>query len=407
MLYFSRWQIVAILAVILAGLLYAAPNLLSQDQRDALPDWGPKNAMTLGLDLQGGSHLLMKVDRENLQAEKLNTLEDDIRRILREEKIGYRFSRSGDTAINVTLRDAGEIATAKSKLEPLTRPVAAGLFGQGSVSEVAISEPSDGVLRLSLTPQGIDNAVSHAVTQSIEVITKRINGLGTAEPIVQRQGSDRVLIQYPGLEDPKQLKIIVGEVAKLTFHLVSSEMSAQDALAGRPPAGTEIKYEVDGERQTPYLIESRAMVDGENLTDAQAGFDQRTNEPIITFRFDTKGATRFCQVSSANVGRPFAIVLDNEIISAPVIRDAICGGSGQISGNFTVESANNLAVQLRAGALPAKLDFIEERTVGAGLGADAIAAGQLASMVGALLVVGFMFVAYGFLGLIANIALIA
>ncbi|MCB1427820.1 MAG: protein translocase subunit SecDF, partial [Nitratireductor sp.] len=290
MLYFSRWQIVAILAVVLAGLLYSAPNLLSQSQRDALPDWGPKNAMTLGLDLQGGSHLLMKVDRENLQAEKLNTLEDDIRRILREEKIGYRFSKSGDDGINVTLRDAADLATAKSKLEPLTRPVAAGLFGQGNVSEVAISEPSDGVLRLTLTPQGIDNAVSHAVTQSIEVITKRINGLGTSEPIVQRQGADRVLVQYPGLQDPQKLKDIIGTVAKLTFHLVSSEMSAQDAIAGRPPAGTEIKYEIDGERQVPYLIESRAMVDGENLTDAQPGFDQRTNEPIITFRFDTKGA---------------------------------------------------------------------------------------------------------------------
>ncbi|MEZ5872123.1 MAG: protein translocase subunit SecD [Nitratireductor sp.] len=407
MLYFSRWQIVAILGVILAGFLYAAPNLLGESQRAALPSWGPKNAMTLGLDLQGGSHLLMKVDRENLQAEKLNTLEDDIRRILREEKIGYRFSKSGDDGINVTLRDAGDLPNAKTKLEPLTRPVTAGLFGQANVSEVEISEPSDGVLRLTLTPQGIDNAVSHAVTQSIEVITKRINGLGTSEPIVQRQGSDRVLVQYPGLQDPQKLKDIIGTVAKLTFHLVSSEMSAQDALAGRPPAGTEIKYEVDGERQTPYLIESRAMVDGENLTDAQAGFDQRTNEPIITFRFDTKGATRFCQVSSANVGRPFAIVLDKNVISAPVIRDAICGGSGQISGNFTVESANQLAVQLRAGALPAKLDFIEERTVGAGLGADAIAAGQLASIVGALLVVGFMFIAYGFLGLIANIALIA
>ncbi|MCG6856795.1 MAG: protein translocase subunit SecD, partial [Salaquimonas sp.] len=194
---------------------------------------------------------------------------------------------------------------------------------------------------------------------------------------------------------------------KLTFHLVSTEMSAQDALTGRPPAGTEVLYDDDADPPVPYLIESRAMVEGEDLTDAQPGFDQRTNEPIVTFRFDTKGATRFCQVTSANVGRPFAIVLDDAIISAPVIRDKICGGSGQISGNFSVEGANDLAVLLRAGALPAKLDVIEERTVGPGLGADSIDAGETASIVGALAVMLFMIIAYGFLGVIANLALVA
>ncbi|MFZ1814199.1 MAG: protein translocase subunit SecDF [Rhizobiaceae bacterium] len=406
MLYFTRWKSVSILAIILLGVLYAAPNLMSQSMRDAMPSWAPNQAMTLGLDLQGGSHLLMQVDRKAMQSDKLNTLEDDIRRILREEKIGYRFSRNGENGINVALRNVEDLPAAKEKLAPLTRPVTAGLFGQGSVTEVELSEPTEGTLRYSLTEQGIENTMSHAVTQSIEVISKRINELGTSEPIVQRQGNDRVLVQFPGLDDPQRLKNIIGQTAKLTFHLVSSEMSAQDALSGRPPAGTRVLYE-DEDPPVPYLIETRAMVDGENLVDAQPGFDQRTNEPIVTFRFDTKGATRFCQVSSANVGRPFAIVLDEGIISAPVIRDAICGGSGQISGNFSVESANDLAVLLRAGALPAKLDFIEERTVGAGLGADSIEAGKLASIVGALAVIIFMLITYGFLGVIANIALIA
>jgi SecD/SecF fusion protein len=368
--------------------------------------WISARPMTLGLDLQGGSHILMQVDREALRAEKLTALEDDIRASLREDRIGYRFSRPGENAILVTLRDAAEVEAAREKLQPLTRPVTTGLFGGASVVEVEMSEPSDGALQLTLTDAGLDNAVSHAVTQSLEVISNRINELGTSEPIVQRQGNDRILVQFPGLDDPQRLKNIIGQTAKLTFHLVSNEMSAQDALTGRPPAGTRVLYEEDDPPQ-PYLIETRAMVDGENLTDAQASFDQRTNEPIVTFRFDTKGSTRFCQVTSANIGRPFAIVLDEEIISAPVIRDQICGGSGQISGNFTVETANDLAVLLRAGALPAKLDFIEERTVGPGLGADSIAAGEIASLIGGVAVIIFMLLAYGFLGILANIALIA
>ncbi|GIL00722.1 MAG: protein translocase subunit SecDF [Alphaproteobacteria bacterium] len=407
MLYFSRWKIISILAVIVLGFVYAAPNLLSKETREALPGgWAPHRAMTLGLDLQGGSHILLQVDEATLRAEKLETLQDDIRRILREARIGYRFARSGDNAVNVTIRETTDIASARDKLGELTRPVAGGLFGQASISEVAMNEPSSGVLRLTLTEEGIRNSMSHAVTQSLEVVRKRIDELGTTEPVVQRQGDDRVLVQVPGFDDPARLKDIIGQTAKLTFHLVSTEMSAEEALQGRPPAGTRILYE-ESDPPVPYLIESRAMVEGEDLVDAQPGFDQRTNEPIVTFRFDTRGATRFCQVTSANVGRPFAIVLDEQIISAPVIRDAICGGSGQISGNFTVESANDLAVLLRAGALPAKLDVIEERTVGPGLGADSIEAGKIASIVGGIAVIVFMLAIYGFLGVLANIALIA
>jgi len=406
MLYFSRWQIFAIIAVILAGFAYASPNLMSQSVRDSLPNWLPNDAMTLGLDLQGGSHILMQVDEAAMRTEKLEALQDDIRRSLREEKIGYRFGRESGTAINVTIRDPEMMQGAVEALEPLTQPVASGLFGQGTVVEVEIEETGENILQARLTQEGLTNTLSGAVTQSIEVIRSRIDELGTTEPVVQRQGADRILVQVPGLDDPQRLKRLIGQTAKLTFHLVSSEMPVEDALTGRPPAGTEILYE-DTDPPTPHLIESRAMVDGESLTDAQPGFDQRTNEPIVTFRFDTKGATRFCQVSTQNVGRPFAIVLDEQIISAPVIREAICGGSGQISGNFTVQSANDLAVLLRAGALPAKLDFIEERTVGPGLGADSIEAGQLAAIVGAVGVVIFMLVAYGFLGVIANVALIA
>ncbi|HSO46524.1 MAG TPA: protein translocase subunit SecD, partial [Rhizobiaceae bacterium] len=406
MLYFSPWKTISILLAVVLGLVFAAPNLLSKEIREGLPSWVPSQAMTLGLDLQGGSHILMQVDRKALIADKQAIVEDDIRSALRDAKIGYRMAKSGDMAVNVTLRDETQLEAARTALQPLTTAVAGGLFGQTAVSPATISEPSQGVLRVELTTDGIDTAVSQAVTQSIEVVTNRINEMGTTESTVQRQGADRILVQYPGLQDPQRLKQIIGQTAKLPFHLVSSEMSVQEAINGRPPAGTEVLYE-DSDPPEGYLVESRAMVEGENLVDAQAAFDQRTNEPIITFRFDNKGATRFCQVSSANVGRPFAIVLDKEVLSAPVIREAICGGSGQISGNFTVESANDLAVLLRAGALPAKLDFIEERTVGPGLGSDSIEAGKLAAIVATILVIAFMVVAYGFLGVIANIALLA
>ncbi len=407
MLYFSRWKILSILFAVLLGLVYAAPNLLSKSTLEMLPDWMPKSQMTLGLDLQGGVHLLMQVDRASMIDERSETLEDDARRILRAEKIGYRFSKpQGINGIDVRLRDNGQLELAKEKLGELTLPINAGLFGQGSVQEVDMSEPETGLIRLTLNNQGIDNAMSSAVTQSIQVIGKRINELGTNEPIVQRQGNDRILVQFPGLDDPTRLKDILGQTAKLSFHLVSSEMTAADALQSRPPAGTKVLFE-DTDPPVPWLVESRAIVSGEDLVDAQSGFDQRTNEAIVSFRFNTKGATRFGQVSTANVGRPFAIVLDDVVLSAPVIREPILGGSGQISGSFTPESANDLAVLLRAGALPAKLTIIEERTVGPGLGADSIAAGQTASMVGAVAVVVFMILAYGFLGLLANLALIA
>ncbi len=407
MLYFSRWKIFSILAAILAGFIYAAPNMMSQQTLDALPDWLPKSKMTLGLDLQGGSHLLMQVDRESMIDERKVALEDDVRSILRTEKIGYRFAQSqGLNGLDVRLRDNNQLELAREKLTPLTQPVNAGLFGQGTVREVDLSEPEQGLLRLTLNEQGVDNAMSSAVTQSIQVIGKRINELGTNEPIVQRQGNDRILVQFPGLDDPARLKAILGQTAKLSFHLVSQEMSAADALQSRPPAGTKIMFE-DSDPPIPYLVETRSIVSGEDLVDAQSGFDQRTNEPIVSFRFNTKGATRFGQVSTANVGRPFAIVLDDTVLSAPVIREPILGGSGQISGSFTSESANDLAVLLRAGALPAKLDIIEERTVGPGLGADSISAGKIAAIVGAVAVLIFMIAAYGLLGIIANIALFA
>ncbi|MBV9347416.1 MAG: protein translocase subunit SecD, partial [Pseudolabrys sp.] len=262
------------------------------------------------------------------------------------------------------------------------------------------------LVRLTMTDPAIIERVRQAVEQSIQIIERRVNELGTVEPLIQRQGVDRVLVQVPGLQDPSRLKELLGKTAKLDFRLVDQTTTPEQVQAqgNRPPPESEILFAPQKQGRQPYLIEKRVMVSGGELTDAQPGFDQRSSEPIVSFRFNTAGARKFAQTTQENVGKPFAIVLDNEVISAPVIREPILGGSGQISGSFTVEGANDLAILLRAGALPAPLTIIEERTVGPGLGQDSIEKGKLSSYVGAAMVIVFMFATYGLFGLFANIA---
>ena len=405
MLYFSRWKTVLIWLSVVLAVLYAAPNVVPSSTLASLPSWAPKNPLTLGLDLQGGSHILMRLERTDLIEERLKTTRDDVRRLLREDRIGYTGLSGSGRTVQVRIRNPADIEKAKTALESLLQPIQAGLFGGGVVNELDFEEPEAGLFRYTLTDAGINYRVSSALTQSIEVVSRRVNELGTTEPVIQRQGSDRILVQVPGLDDPQRLKDLLGQTAKLTFQMVDQSVPVQEAIEGRPPAGTSVLYSTD-DPPVPYLIEDRIIVSGENLTDAQASFDQRTNEPVVNFRFDTKGAQRFGQATQQNVGRLFAIILDGQVISAPQIREPILGGSGQISGNFTVQSANDLAVLLRAGALPATLTIIEERTVGPGLGADSIKAGQIAGIIGSILVLLFMLAAYGFLGIIANVALI-
>jgi SecD/SecF fusion protein len=406
MLYFSRWKTTLIWLAVLAGVVFAAPNLLDRQQAVDLPDWLPSKQLTLGLDLQGGSYMLLQVERQDIIKDRLTTTVDDVRRLLREAGIGYTGLSGTGQIVQVRIRDEAQIEEAKNILSELTEPVASGLLGGGSIVEATIEETQSGQLRIVLTDEGITYRVSSAVAQSIEVVRKRIDELGTTEPVIQRQGADRILVQVPGLDDPERLKSLLNQTAKLAFRMVDTSMPVQEAMDGRPPATSEVLFSTD-DPPIPYLIQRSVLVSGENLVDAQAGYDQRTNEPIVSFRFDSKGGQRFGQATTQFVGLPFAIVLDEQVISAPVIREPILGGSGQISGNFTVESANDLAILLRAGALPATLTVIEERTVGPGLGADSIAAGEIAGLIGAVLVLAFMFVAYGMLGFIANLALIA
>jgi SecD/SecF fusion protein len=406
MLHFARWKTVLIWLSVIVSLLMALPNFFSDAQLARLPSWVPHSKMTLGLDLQGGSHILLQVERADLIKDRVNTVRDDVRRLLREAKIEYSGLSGGAQNVRVKINDPAKAEAAKTALADLLRPANASLLGGGNVIEVELADAGGGQLDLKLTDKGIDYRVASAASQSIEVVGKRVNELGTTEPLIQRQGKDRILVQVPGLQDPQRLKDILGSTAKLTFQMVDESMPASEAAQGRPPAGSEVIYS-DDDPAVPYLIESRVIVSGENLVDAQAAFNQQTNEPVVSFRFDTKGAQRFGQATQQNVGRPFAIILDNEVLSAPVIREPILQGSGQISGNFTTQGANDLAVLLRAGALPAKLTIIEERTVGPGLGADSIKAGQVAGIIGSILVVAFMWLSYGLLGTIANIALVA
>ncbi|TPJ34450.1 protein translocase subunit SecDF [Mesorhizobium sp. B2-8-3] len=404
MLYFSRLKMILIWLAVAITVILAAPNLFPASMLAQLPSWVPKRQMTLGLDLQGGSHILLQMDQNDLIKDQLQTTRDEIRTLLRDAKIQYTGLGGTGRTVQVRINDASQLDAAKTALKPITNPVTAGLFAGGSVQSMALDDSEPGLLKFTVTDAGIKYRTSTALSQAIEVVERRVNALGTTEPIVQRQGDDRILVQVPGLQNPQRLKDIIGQTAKLTFQMVDTSVPVQDAMKNRPPAGDSILYSQD-DPPVPYLVENRVIVSGEDLSNATPTYNSQTNEPVVSFTFNSRGATRFGQATQQNVGKPFAIVLDNQVISAPVIREPILGGSGQISGNFTAESANDLAVLLRAGALPAKLTIIEERTVGPGLGQDSIHAGKVAGVIGSILVVAFMFVAYGFLGFIANIAL--
>ena len=401
MLYFTRFRAAAVLLTALLVCLFAVPNFIPAKVVDSWPKWAQRHVV-LGLDLQGGSHILLEVDANAVRKEKLEALRDDVRRVLRDARIGYTGLVVRGNSVEVRIREGANSGQALTKLRELAQPLG-GILGTTGQTSLNVSDEGSGLIRLTLTDPAIVERVRQAVEQSIQIIERRINELGTVEPLIQRQGVDRVLVQVPGLQDPTRLKELLGKTAKLDFRLVDLSMTPEQALQTRPPPESEILYGSKAPKE-PNLIEKRIMVSGGDLTDAQPGFDQRTSEPIVSFRFNTSGARKFAQVTQESVGKPFAIVLDNEVISAPVIREPILGGSGQISGGFTVEQANDLAILLRAGALPAPLTIIEERTVGPGLGQDSIEKGKLSSYVGAVMVIVFMLATYGLFGLFANIA---
>lgn len=391
MVYFPKWKAILVVVICLAGFLFALPNMLSRDTIESLPGWLPKKQVALGLDLQGGSHLLLEVETSAVVRELLESLVDRVRAELREARIQYTGLGVQRQSVIVTIRNPAQVDEALQRLRDLRE-------------ETVIEVGEGGRLQLSFTEQELRERESSAVRRSVEIIRRRIDETGVREPTIQPHGEDRILVQLPGIEDPERMKELLGQTAQMTFHLVDPRASVADAVAGRIPAGSMLVPAANGlDAPQMYVITRRAVVSGENLVDAEPTFQE--GQPVVSFRFDTRGAMQFGEVTRANVGQSLAIVLDGKVISAPRIREPILGGSGVITGNFTTQEAQDLALLLRAGALPAPLTILEERTVGPGLGADSIAAGQVASVVGVLLVAIFMVVTYGLFGSFAVLAL--
>jgi len=400
MLYFTRWKALGIILTALIVCLCAVPNFFPEAQVKTWPAWAQRR-LVLGLDLQGGSYLLLEVDSNYVKKEKLDQVRDDVRRALREAKIGYTgLVTRGDT-VEVRVKDA-DLQTALAKLRDLAQPIG-GLLGSSSQRDLDVSDAGGGLIRLALSEPAMVERMRKTIEQSIQIVERRVNELGTVEPVIQRQGNDRILVQVPGLQDPTHLKELLGKTAKMEFRMVDTSVPPDQAQRGGVPPDSELLMSQSSPK-VPYVVKKQVLVSGAELTDAQPGFDQRTNEPIVSFKFNSSGARKFAQATQENVGLPFAIVLDNEVISAPVIREPITGGQGQISGSFTVQAANDLAILMRAGALPAPLKIVEERTVGPGLGQDSIEKGELAAYVGSILVIVFMLLTYRLFGVFANVA---
>jgi len=401
MLYFTRWKALAIILTALVVCLCAVPNFFPEATVKGWPAWAQRR-LVLGLDLQGGSYLLLEVDSNYVKKEKLEQIRDDVRRTLRDAKIGYTGLAVRNEAVEVRISRDTDAPNALAKLRELSQPLG-GLLGSSGQRSVEVADAGGGLIRITVPQAAITERIRQTIEQSIQIVERRVNQLGTVEPVIQRQGTDRILVQVPGLQDPSRLKELLGKTAKMEFRMVDTTVSPDQAQQGRVPPDSDVLMSSTSPK-IPYVIKKQILVSGGDLTDAQPGFDQRSGEPIVSFRFNTSGSRKFAQATSENVGQPFAIVLDNEVISAPVIREPITGGSGQISGSFTVQQANDLAILLRAGALPAPLTVIEERTVGPGLGQDSIEKGELAAYVGSIMVIVFMLVTYRLFGVFANVA---
>lgn len=378
----SKSRIFIIVAICLLGLFFSIPNILPN--KDNLPKWW--QPVNLGLDLQGGSNLLLEVKVDDVIRESMATVEESVRQALRENKIRYQNLQANNDSVAVKIDNLNQ------------RNKAAGLFRKID-NDLNVSEEGDGTLRITYTEAALNNMKIKAVNQSIEIVRRRIDELGTKEPVIQRQGTDRIVVQLPGLQNPEYVKTLLGKTAKMAFHLVDSSSSAADARRGRLSNSSKL---VKGSEGETYVISRKAVVGGEHLVDAQPSFQE--GEPVVSFKFNSIGGKKFGEATKNNIGERLAIVLDNEVISAPTIQTAILGGSGIISGNFTVKSANDLALLLRSGALPAPLEVLEERTVGAGLGSDSIKAGAIACVIGLIAVVVFMIAAYGLFGIFTTVA---
>lgn len=404
MLHFSPIKIVMTVLVCVVSLLFALPNFFAKETVAGWPGFLPKKQVALGLDLKGGAHLLLAMDVDSLRKDWLTNTQLDARKQLRDAKIQFSGVGVANNSVVVRLVNAADADRAMVELRKLNTPIGSALLGTQSNSLEVRGE--GGQVTITPTDAGFNDRVTSAIGAALETVRRRIDSLGTTEPSIVRQGRDRIVVQVPGYEDTATLKRVIGETAVLNFHEVS-RVSPEEAK-GRMPAGFAI---FPGDEQSErgagsYVLRVEPIVRGADLVDSQQGFDSRTNEPVINFRFNQKAARDFGRFTQNHIGDPFAIVLDNKVISAPVIRSEILGGSGQISGSFTVQSANELAIKLRSGALPAKLTIVEERTVGPSLGSDSVDAGLKAGVIGGVATIVLTILAYGTFGIFACVGLL-
>lgn len=385
----SFWKVVVIILVCIVGSVVALPNFVDKNY-----SFLPKERINLGLDLRGGSYLLLKVDFDSYLKDQLEVNADMLRRELRKNQIGYSNLSNNGNELTLNLRDPNS----SDKISSLIKAV------NKDLSYSFVPEQND-LVKLYFSPDELDKLQDRLVEQAREIIRMRVDESGTKEPSIQRQGKFNILLQVPGLQDPTELKNVLGRTAKMTFHLVDDSASLEQALKGVIPPGSRL---VSGDKdangyQNWYVIKSKFLLSGDLLSDSKAGFENGT--PVVMFSLNRVGAKLFADVTRHNSGKKLAIVIDNTIISVAQINQPILGGNANISGNFTITSANELAMLLRAGALPAPISVVEERTVGPNLGEDSIEAGALASIIGIIAIVIFMIVMYGLHGAFASIAL--
>lgn len=390
MVHIPRWKVAIILGLCALGVVFALPNALPPSVLKKLPEW--MTPVKLGLDLQGGSHLLLEVDVKAGVKDRLSAQIDAVRGALRDKKYGYKGLSAYENTIRFKVRDLDE-----------TQEILRYLSRNPELKDFKVTADDQGRISLVYTEEAVRDLSRRMVEQSIQIVERRINEYGTAEPYIQSQGDDRILLQLPGVDDPGRVKELLGKTAKMTFRLVHRDA---DRLApgSRPPAGTEW-LENNDEGGTVLPVYKQILISGENLMDAQLAFDQDYGRPQVSFRFDAAGSRKFASFTAKNIGRRMAIVLDGKVLSAPVIQTMI-PGHGVITGNFSPETANDLALLMRSGALPAPLTILEERSVGPELGADSIAAGESATVYAIILVAVSMLLIYSFLGIVANVALV-
>ena len=402
MLHYSRWFFFSVLGSVVVAALFLLPNFFPRATVQNWPSWLPSQQMVLGLDLQGGVALLYEIDREEYQTTRIRQLTSDIRAALIENpRILYTNLGVVPQGVQVRITDPNQIEDARTRLQALRNPLSSGILGGGSNYEFDFTIGADGLARFTFSEAGLETRMRQIVAQSIEVIDRRINQLGTLEPSIQGQGVDRILVEAPGLDDPNRLKDLVGQTAQMTFHLVIGS-----GPLGTPVEAGQIWVPAEDNPTQGYVLEENALLRGEQIVDAQTTTHPQGAGWVVNFRLNASGAREFGAVTQSNIGRQFAIVLDNQVVSAPAIQSAILGGAGYIEGNFTVQSANDLAILLRAGALPAKLTIVEERTVGPSLGQDSIRAGIIAVVVAIIFIAAFMILCYGLLGSFAVLALV-